>query len=1295
MMADSKPVNLPYRFPREILTYLANDLTQCTFCFSSSHCVEKGLAGALLNNVNPTVIIDAPSKSEHEVKGTQKLAAEAFGHLAVPLLLPSTTSEDDDDGALSNTSGDAVAVVMFTSGSTGKPKAVPLTHSGLLWSCRQKLIAHGGKNAVRHGTLAFLPCSHVMGFTNNFLFNLAVARVPFFVHQMGETQPLCLPVLIDAVKVLQPSIVDTIPSFLEGLSVLLSRGDHAPDLVQSFAKCERVLYGGCALSTAAIETLSRCRIKVASQYGQTELGGMILIGEPHLSADSGNMGEMRAVPGCTWREAADGEFIIIDCEAAFYDYVKDGVFPTKRRSNEHLTGDLFSFRRVVDNGHEETWLLHRCRKDDLIVHSTGEMTNPLPIEDIITSIMGEAIKKVCVVGQRRAYPVLMLERDSRWKGNFERALSAALAKANSSSPAYSLLRRERVLILPEGSMPTSGKGNVIRSELERKNGATLDVLDAKLNGPRRSGTPAGEGGGDEDEDEDDPRYNEQPIDSMQIVRRQNSKLGAKESAFTFVCALCMFSVLQAHSLWPRLKFWSDPSVLHCGWLGRSVLLANMHKGLELLCMPGFVTIAGIRDHERKGHFVKRAQFLLKSAARLVLLYVVLHYLSTVVADFYTATGTACTGVSMQKVLWFLLFLSACRFILGTMLIMQIRWLHTAIAVVALHFWLRGRINAEFNEGIKSLLVESKFLNYSIFYFIVSPALSRLGIPTEQSGAWRSKRASYLVALILSMLGLPAVFPEWFQESSQVLSEIHDRPIVGPGMDISLLKTHLAQLCTACVLLVLCLEAVPRRTGSFSQTLGNGTLSAFILHWWTRPVWLRCIVLIIRQVAPKLQHCDYENDVDPGLASIVVAIVHTSLLLLVQWSLSAWFTWDIGYGCKQNCGGMMGTWKQSCLACIHRGRPVAKGVLAIGLYLLLYDYVKVKSPSSDELYAGNRCAAVIRIPAAPAPPQAAVSSKDTKKHKTATAFSAPTRSNVATVHKNTKISTNSKSGGLCMFVGNQSMMEQKYCSHLRGELQQPSNLGASLLPHLVPCLNREYVCDYNWGFYMPSAPWLTALGNESAPQSQHLRTVAKSLSACPRSTRTCTLFQLREFMRQYKAECSVMVVLSPDFLLDPTHNLALHHHPQVVRFLGSAKLVFTLSRDFFSTDPQVDGAPRGKTRDPRKMFFLIRNSFESDSLLNDWQILSPSAMATKWATYVSMIGHPSDTYGRMASSSSIAPSNHFQDAIVSGQKKWSSDARSHVCHPHGSSLSTQRGQRRRRRPAEGAQNRAQALGQTGG
>jgi long-subunit acyl-CoA synthetase (AMP-forming) len=39
-----------------------------------------------------------------------------------------------------------------------------------------------------------------------------------------------------------------------------------------------VLFGGCALSSKALEVLPELGLKLASQYGQTELSGMVLLG---------------------------------------------------------------------------------------------------------------------------------------------------------------------------------------------------------------------------------------------------------------------------------------------------------------------------------------------------------------------------------------------------------------------------------------------------------------------------------------------------------------------------------------------------------------------------------------------------------------------------------------------------------------------------------------------------------------------------------------------------------------------------------------------------------------------------------------------------------------------------------------------------------------------------------------------------------------------------------------------------------------------------------------------------------
>lgn len=83
-----------------------------------------------------------------------------------------------------------IAVIMFTSGSTSVPKAVPLTHQGLCWLFESKGLAEGYPDVPNHGgALCFMPCFHVMGFCNNFLFNLYTgARLFLF----SRSQPLLL-----------------------------------------------------------------------------------------------------------------------------------------------------------------------------------------------------------------------------------------------------------------------------------------------------------------------------------------------------------------------------------------------------------------------------------------------------------------------------------------------------------------------------------------------------------------------------------------------------------------------------------------------------------------------------------------------------------------------------------------------------------------------------------------------------------------------------------------------------------------------------------------------------------------------------------------------------------------------------------------------------------------------------------------------------------------------------------------------------------------------------------------------
>ena len=112
-------------------------------------------------------------------------------------------SRSSSSGSVMSCCRSSSAVVLFTSGSTSKPKAVPLTHRGLLWQCARKLGASGEVVAQpAAGSLCFLPNFHVIGWTNNFLFNL-YAGIRCAVQHQAESAPLSPRLMLQASAELQ------------------------------------------------------------------------------------------------------------------------------------------------------------------------------------------------------------------------------------------------------------------------------------------------------------------------------------------------------------------------------------------------------------------------------------------------------------------------------------------------------------------------------------------------------------------------------------------------------------------------------------------------------------------------------------------------------------------------------------------------------------------------------------------------------------------------------------------------------------------------------------------------------------------------------------------------------------------------------------------------------------------------------------------------------------------------------------------------------------------------------------
>ena len=382
---------------------------------------------------------------------------------------PAATTSGDGNGSSGSSNGgyasprppsaSDVAVVMFTSGTSALPKPVPLTHAGLLWSCKSKLTAErevlgigDGDKTAHRGTLAFLPSFHVIGFTNNFLYNL-YAGVRCMVHADASTIPNSGPLLLRACEELRPSILDTVPALLNSLVVapgspaaaaaangasngasslsnaengVSSNGNGAsssirPSDAATLRSCAAVLYGGAQLTRSTADALANAGVRCYSQYGQTELGGMALMGAPDCTERGG---WMRPVGGIRMRleqssgeadnNTLQGQLMLRGVGSLTPGYWKlDSSSSSSSSASrdddfEWATGDVFE--QSADGG----WVRHVCRRDELLLHTSGEMTNPVAVEASLTSALqaaGAPFSEVCVFGQGRPIPALVIEMD--------------------------------------------------------------------------------------------------------------------------------------------------------------------------------------------------------------------------------------------------------------------------------------------------------------------------------------------------------------------------------------------------------------------------------------------------------------------------------------------------------------------------------------------------------------------------------------------------------------------------------------------------------------------------------------------------------------------------------------------------------------------------------------------------------------------------------------------------------------------------------------------------------------------
>ncbi|KAG7091816.1 putative NRPS-like protein biosynthetic cluster [Marasmius oreades] len=342
-----------------------------------------------------------------------------------------------DELPLTTQSNDPV-LYLHSSGSTALPKPIPFTNKKMIqigqipWFGEQDWT---GKVLSVH----VMPMYHGMGVSQ-----LAWAATAGLVVAGFEPKvPSILPTpdnLFEGARSTSSDIILCVPSFLEAWA-------RRPDYVSWLASRSGVIYGGGPLNREAGDYMTRQGVSIFILYGMSEVG----ILSPMLPARTeGNYdwSYFRFTDWTKnhWKPHGDDlyELIIVDhpyCTPSIINTQVDGI-------PAYATSDLF-IPHPTKSGY---WRIHG-RVDDQIVHTTGEKTNPGPLENLLNQ--DPHVATAVMFGHGRFNAGVLIEpkpafrfdpADEKKLEEFRNAVWPSIERMNEFAPQHSRLFKEMILV---------------------------------------------------------------------------------------------------------------------------------------------------------------------------------------------------------------------------------------------------------------------------------------------------------------------------------------------------------------------------------------------------------------------------------------------------------------------------------------------------------------------------------------------------------------------------------------------------------------------------------------------------------------------------------------------------------------------------------------------------------------------------------------------------------------------------------------------------------------------------------
>ncbi|KAF9044190.1 hypothetical protein BJ165DRAFT_1479638 [Panaeolus papilionaceus] len=355
---------------------------------------------------------------------------------------------------------DDVMIYLHSSGSTGMPKTIPHTYRSFIHWGSFVLIDDIAKQTpqVILGCMP-LPCFHTIGVMTQLIqpmYSLVISAI----YPPTATTQTSTPItptpdnILDHMRRTNTNGMITVP-------MLIGAWVRDAAKLEYLASMSFIIYSGAPMPPKVGNLLTKAGVRLSTIYGGTEFGCPSIV---FANLDEPEGWEYVAFDrnvNIRWAPQGDGTYELQFLTCDYHHLVVENM------GNErgYATSDLW-----VPHPTDPTLWKTVGRKDDVIMHTSGEKTVPAPMENII--ITSSYVRAAVYFGRNKDQPGVLIEMaegyviDPTNPSDVTQARNIVwpiVEEANKLAPGFSKVFKELILISsPSKPLPRAGKGTVMR-----------------------------------------------------------------------------------------------------------------------------------------------------------------------------------------------------------------------------------------------------------------------------------------------------------------------------------------------------------------------------------------------------------------------------------------------------------------------------------------------------------------------------------------------------------------------------------------------------------------------------------------------------------------------------------------------------------------------------------------------------------------------------------------------------------------------------------------------------------------